>query len=194
MDSTISLSSVNEQSTDLDILLAIQAQQVQGLDLLYDRYSKLVYSTAVQILNNIEEAEEVTQETFLYLWQRSEIYQPKRGSLSGFLITMARSRSIDRLRSRQSSQQKLQRIQTFSNCVPHYNPPLEFVTAQERSSLVREALKQLSPEDRQLLETAYYKGLSQSEIAERDGIPLGTVKSRARQALKKLRAALNHLV
>lgn len=185
---------VNEQSTDLEIFFAIQAQQVKALDLLYDRYGRLVYSTAIQILNNVEEAEEVTQETFLRLWQRSEIYQPNRGSLSGFLITLTRSRAIDRVRSRKSSQQKLQRIQTFSDCVLDYNPPLEFVTVQERSNLVREALKQLSPADRQILETAYYEGLSQSEIAKRDGIPLGTVKSRARQALKKLRTILNHLI
>ena len=190
-----SLSAVNEQSTDLEIFLAIQSQHLKALDVLYDRYGKLVYSTAVQILNNVEEAEEVTQETFLSLWQRSEIYQPKRGSLSGFLITMTRSRSIDRLRSRKSSQEKLQRFQTFSDYVlPHHNPPLEFVTVQERINLVHKALKQLSPYDRQLLETAYYEGLSQSEIAKREGIPLGTVKSRVRQALKKLRTALNHLV
>lgn len=185
---------VNEKSTDSELLKAIQAQQVKALDLLYDRYGRLVYSSAIQILNNVEEAEEVTQETFLRLWQRSEIYQPNRGSLSGFLITLTRSRAIDRVRSRKSSQQKLQRIQNFSDCVLNYNPPLEFVTVQERSNLVREALKQLSPADRQILETAYYEGLSQSEIAKRDGIPLGTVKSRARQALKKLRTALNHLI
>jgi RNA polymerase sigma-70 factor (ECF subfamily) len=156
MDSTPSLSAANEQSTDLELFLAIQAQQVKALDVLYDRYGKLVYSTAVQILNNVEEAEEVTQETFLYLWQRSEIYQPKRGSLSGFLITMTRSRSIDRLRSRKSNQEKLERFQTFSDCVlPDHNPPLEFVTVQERVNLVHEALKQLPPDDRQLLETAY---------------------------------------
>jgi RNA polymerase sigma-70 factor, ECF subfamily len=194
MDSIPSPPVINAQSTDLEIFSAIQAQQVKALDLLYDRYSKLVYSTAAQILNSIEEAEEVTQETFLRLWQRSEIYQPKRGSLSGFLFTMARSRSLDRLRSRQARQQKIQRIQTFSDYVSDYNPPLEFVTVKERSNLVRAALKQLSDDDRQLLETAYYEGLSQSEIAKRDGIPLGTVKSRARQALKKLRTALKSLV
>jgi len=175
----------HEQSTDLEIFLAIQAQQVKALDLLYDRYGRLVYSTALRILNSVEEAEEVTQETFLRLWQCSEIYQPNRGSLSGFLLTLTRSRSVDRLRSRKSSQEKLQRIQTFSDCMSHHNPPLEFVTVQERSNLVREALKQLSPADRELLKTAYYEGLSQSEIARRNGIPLGTVKSRARQALKK---------
>jgi RNA polymerase sigma-70 factor, ECF subfamily len=194
MDSTLLPPTVNAQSTDLEIFLAIQAQQVKALDLLYDRYSKLVFSTAVQILNNVEEAEEVIQETFLRLWERSSIYQPQRGSLSGFLITLTRSRSLDRLRARSARQQKIQRIQTFSNDVSDYNPPLEFVTVEERSNLVREALKQLSPEDRQILEAAYYEGLSQSELAQRDGIPLGTVKSRARQALKKLRTALNPLV
>ncbi|MEA5598250.1 sigma-70 family RNA polymerase sigma factor [Rivularia sp. UHCC 0363] len=193
MDS-MPLPSVNEELADLEIFLAIQARQVKALDILYDRYGRLVYSTAVQILNNIEEAEEVTQEIFLRLWQRSDIYQPSKGSLSSFLITMTRSRSIDRVRSRQSSQRKLQRFQTFSEGAPDYNPPLEFVTVEERTQLVREALKQLSPADRQLLQTAYYDGLSQSEIAKRDDIPLGTVKSRARQALKKLRAALNSLV
>jgi RNA polymerase sigma-70 factor, ECF subfamily len=194
MDSMSTPPAVNEKSTDLEIFLAIQAQQIEALDLLYDRYGRLVYSTAVQILGNIEEAEDVTQETFLRLWQRSEIYQPQRGSLSGFLITLTRSRAIDRVRSRKSSQQKLQRIQTLTDCGSTYNSPLDFVTVQERADLVRAALQQLSPADRQLLETAYYDELSQSEIAKRDGIPLGTVKSRARQALKKLRIALNHLI
>lgn len=185
---------VNDRSTDLEIFLAIQAQQVKALDVLYDRYGRLVYTTAVQILNNVEEAEDVTQEAFLRLWQRSEIYQPKRGSLSGFLITLTRSRALDRVRARKSSDQKLQRIQTLSDCGSNYNPPLEFATVQERSDLVRAALQQLSAADRQLLETAYYEEMSQSEIAERDGIPLGTVKSRARGALKKLRAVLNDLI
>lgn len=185
---------VDGQSTDLEIFGAIRAQQVKALEVLYDRYGKLVYSTALQILHSAEEAEEVTQEIFLRLWQRSEIYQPKRGSLSGFLITLARSRSIDRLRSRSASQQKLQRIQTFSDWGADHNSPLEFVTLEERSNVVREALQKLSPGDRQLLEAAYYDGLSQSAIAQRDGIPLGTVKSRARQALKKLRAALTPLI
>jgi RNA polymerase sigma-70 factor, ECF subfamily len=185
---------VTKQSTDLDIFLAIQTQQLKALDLLYDRYGKFVYSTAIRIVNNIEEAEEITQETFLRLWQRSEIYQPNRGSLSGFLITLARSRSLDLLRSRKSSQQRLQRVQTASGGVPDHNPPLEFATTDERTRRVQEALSQLLPAERALLETAYYEGLSQSEIADRDGIPLGTVKSRSRQALKKLHAVLKHLI
>ncbi len=194
MDSTPLPPVINEQSTDLEIFLAIQAQQVKALDVLYDRYHKLVFSTAIRILNNVEEAEEVTQETFLRLWQRRGIYQPQRGSLSCFLITLSRSRALDRVRARSARQQKIQRIQTHSQFVCDHNPPLEFAGAAERADLVREALTQLAPEDRQILEAAYYQGLTQSELAARDGIPLGTVKSRARQALKKLRIALNHLV
>ncbi|MBE9012407.1 sigma-70 family RNA polymerase sigma factor [Pseudanabaenaceae cyanobacterium LEGE 13415] len=183
-----------EQLTDLELFLAIQAQQVKALDVLYDRYGKLVYSLAFRILNNIEEAEEVTQETFLRLWQRSNLYQPNRGSLSGFLITMTRSRSLDRLRSRSAAQAKIQRFGIFSQGASDYNPALEFAMVQERSHRVHKALQQLSSADRQLLETAYYEGLSQSEIAKRHGIPLGTVKSCARQALKKLRAELAPLI
>ncbi len=195
MDSMPSaLPAVNAQSTDTEIFLAIRSQQVKALDLLYDRYGKLVYSIAFRMLSNVEEAEETTQETFLRLWQRSEIYQPERGSLSGFLVMITRSRCLDRLRSRKATHQKLQRIQTASHGVTNYNPPLEFVTVEERSQLVREALNQLSAVERKVLETAYYEGLSQSEIAKRDGIPLGTVKSRSRQALKKLRTALKHLI
>lgn len=123
MDSMPSEPAVSDKATDTEIFLAIQAQQVKALDLLYDRYGRLVYSTAVRMLNNIEEAEEVTQETFLRLWQRSEIYQPGRGSLSGFLVMLARSRSLDLLRSRKSSHQKLQRIQTAATCVLNYTPP-----------------------------------------------------------------------
>ncbi len=183
---------VNEKSTDTELFLAIQSQQVKALDLLYDRYGKLVYSIAIKMMSAVEEAEEVTQETFLRLWQRSEIYQPHRGSLSGFLITMTRSRCLDRLRSRKAAHQKLQHIQTASECVLNDNPPLEFVTVEERSHLVRAALQQLSSAERTLLETAYYEGLSQSEIAKRQDIPLGTVKSRSRLALKKIRLALQH--
>lgn len=185
---------INEQSTDAEILLAIQLQQVKALDLLYERYSKLVHSVAMRILDNAEEAEEVTQDTFLRLWQRSEIYQCHRGSLNGFLIMLAKSRSLDLLRARKSSYRKLQRLQRSSVYRPDCDPALEFITLEERMHFVRQALDRISPAAQQLLETAYYEGLSQSEIAKRDRIPLGTVKSRSRLALRQLRFALKHLV
>jgi RNA polymerase sigma-70 factor, ECF subfamily len=185
---------VHEQSTDIELFLAIQAQQVKALDVLYERYGKVVYSTALRILTNIEAAEEVTQETFLRLWQRSDIYQPSRGTLGGFMITLARSKALDKLRAQKSRYQKIERLKSYSNQPLEHNPPLTFVTVEERAARVSEALQQLSPDERNLLEMAYYGGLSQSEIAERDSLPLGTVKSRTRQALKKLRNALTPLI
>ena len=185
---------VSEESTDAEIFLAIQLRQVNALNLLYERYSKLVYSVAIRVLNNPEESEEVTQDTFLRLWQRSEIYQYHRGSLSGFLVMLARSRSIDLLRSRKSSYQKLQRIQLLFSCLSEYSLPLEFAMIEERARLIHQAFEQLSPTAQKLLKCIYYEGISQPEIAKREGVPIGTVKSRLRLARRQLRCALNRLI
>ena len=185
---------VNEQSTDSELMGAIAQQQMKALDCLYDRYGKLVYTVAFRVLNNVEAAEDITQETFLKLWQNTGIYQANRGSLSSFLAMLARSRSIDKVRSRQSHRQRLQQWQQIHHTSGKSPTPLESATLDERAGLVRDALNQLSDTERQVLEVAYYEGLSQSEIARHTEVPLGTVKSRSRQALKKLRAALRHKI
>ncbi|MEL7224926.1 MAG: sigma-70 family RNA polymerase sigma factor [Cyanobacteria bacterium J06576_12] len=182
----------NEKSTDLELFSAIEQAQLKALNFLYDRYGKLVYTIALRVVNNVEEAEDITQEVFLKLWQQSSIYKPERGSLSNFLVMLTRSKSIDRVRSRKSHHQRLHQWQTTLHPPPSSNAPLESATLNERAILVREALKQLSEAERKVLETAYYGGLSQSEIAKHTEIPLGTVKSRSRQALKKLRTILKH--
>jgi RNA polymerase sigma-70 factor, ECF subfamily len=174
--------------SDLDLLFALRAGQVDALASLYDRYSKLVYGLAYKILGNLEEAEDITQEVFLTLWRR-DAYNPSRGSLSSFLTTMTRSRSIDKLRSRGSKLRLMQRWQGIVKSEVAITP-LEQASMGERSQLVREALSQLPESERLILEIAYYEGLSQSEIAERLEIPLGTVKTRSRQGLLKLRQRL----
>jgi RNA polymerase sigma-70 factor (ECF subfamily) len=178
--------------SDVDLLLALRGGQVSALGSLYDRYSRLVYGLAYKILGNAEEAEDITQEVFLTLWRR-DAYNPSRGSLSGFLTTMTRSRSIDKLRSRSS---KLRFIQRWQGIVKSEvtATPLEQASLGERSQLVREALSLLPESERLILEIAYYEGLSQSEIAERLNIPLGTVKTRSRQGLLKLRQTLQNQV
>lgn len=184
--------SVDCNSTDLALFSAIQQRQMRALDLLYDRYGRLIYSVAFRILNSVEAAEDVTQETFLKLWQQFDHYQPQRGTLSNFLVVMARSRAIDKVRSRKSAHQRLQKWQASLTVACTQNHPLEAATIKEREQLVRTALSQLSDAERQVLETAYYGGLSQSEIAKQSNLPLGTVKSRSRQALRKLRLALQN--
>ncbi len=175
--------------SDLDLLHAIKQGQVNALGVLYDRYSRLVYGLAYKVLQNSEEAEDITQDVFLTLWQR-DAYDPKRGTLSSFLMTMTRSRAIDKLRSRGSRLRFLQRWQGIVKSETAAPQPLEQASIQERSQLVKEALAQLPESERQVLEIAYYGGLSQSEIAKQLDVPLGTIKTRSRQGLLRLRKTL----
>ena len=175
--------------TDAELFEAMQAQQHSALATLYDRYASLVYRLALRILLNPQEAEDLTQEIFLKLW-RSSTYDVNRGSLSSFLTTLTRSRAIDRLRSRSSTLKSLQRWGTTMTAQPPPMTPFEAASIHQRSEHVRSALADLPDKYRQILELAYYEGLSQSEIAARLEIPLGTVKSWSRQGLLTLRKTL----
>ena len=176
-------------SSDADLLASLRAGQVEALRTLYQRYGRLVYTLSRRILHSDEEAEEITQDVFLTLWHK-DAYQANRGSLSRYLVVLARSRSIDRLRSQTSHRQRLHKWHLMMTDVS--SSPLDMATLTERGERTRQALSNLSDKERQVIEIAYYEGLSQSEIAQRLNIPLGTVKSRSRQALRKLRQTLQH--
>ncbi|HBL13112.1 MAG TPA: RNA polymerase subunit sigma [Cyanobacteria bacterium UBA11162] len=175
--------------TDAELFQAMKAGQRSALGILYDRYGKLVYGLALHMLKNPQEAEDLTQEIFLALW-RSDRYNPTRGSLSSFLTIMTRSRAIDKLRSRKTSLKFLDRWRQNTTAETPLNTPFEQASYTERSQQVQNALAQLSDNQRQILEMSYYDGLSQSEIAQQLDIPLGTVKTRSRQGLLKLRQTL----
>jgi RNA polymerase sigma-70 factor (ECF subfamily) len=192
-DSSALDSTASSATSDYDLLAVLAEGQVKALSVLYDRYARLVYSLAYKILENTEEAEDITQEVFLTLWRRNT-YDPKRGSLSSFLTTMTRSRAIDKLRSKGARLRVLQRLQGTVRLEANTPTPLEQASIGERSQVIRRALAQLSETERQVLEIAYYEGLSQSEIAKRLNIPLGTVKTRSRQGLLKLRQTLQDYV
>ncbi|MBD2464450.1 sigma-70 family RNA polymerase sigma factor [Oscillatoria sp. FACHB-1407] len=181
-----------KRSSDEDVLVALREGRMSALDVLYDRYAKQVYSLAYRILASTEEAEDITQEVFLTLWQK-DTYQSSRGSLKTFLITLTRSRSIDRLRHQGTRHRFLQRWQRLSASEQETAPPLDDVSVNEQSHLLQEALTVLSDSEREILEIAYYEGISQTEIAKRLNLPLGTVKSRSRQGLNKLRQHLQNL-
>lgn len=174
---------------DSEIYQALKAGEKSALGILYDRYGKLVYGLAYKILNNSPEAEDLTQEIFLALW-RNDIYNPTRGSLGNFLAMMTRSRAIDKLRSRNTSARFLERWSKIISTETFVNTPFEQASIAERSQQIQHALAQLSQEQRQILEMIYYEGLSQSEIAKQLNIPLGTVKTRSRLGLLKLRLYL----
>ena len=178
-------------SPDAELLGSLKTGQVEALRTLYQRYGRLVYTLARRILRSDEEAEEITQDVFLTLWHKDN-YQASRGSLSRYLVVLARSRAIDRLRSQTSHRQRLYKWHLMMADVSP--TPLDMATLSERGERTRQALATLSDKERQVIEIAYYEGLSQSEIARRLDLPLGTVKSRSRQALRKLRQTLqSHL-
>lgn len=191
-DSLVPDSATLKHQSDQDVVAALREGQISALDVLYDRYAQQVYSLAYRILANSEEAEDITQEVFLSLWQK-DLYQRARGSLKAFLVTMTRSRAIDKLRHRDTRHRFLQRWQRLSMADQETPPPLDHISVSEQSGLLQQALATLSASERAILEIAYYEGMSQSEIAQRLNLPLGTIKSRSRQGLRKLRQHLEYL-
>jgi RNA polymerase sigma-70 factor (ECF subfamily) len=175
--------------TDAELLNGLKTKQPEALGCLYDRYGSVVYGMALKTLQSQPEAEDLTQEIFLSLWQRP-IDPAKQDHLVRYLIVMTRSRAVDKLRSRTRNLNLVQRWgQTVTTASPTPTP-VDYAVTDERSQQVRQALTQLSSQQRQVIELAYDAGLSQSEIAQRLDQPLGTVKSWTRQGLLKLKQLL----
>lgn len=179
--------------SDVAIIEAIRLGDRTALATLYDRYSGLVYKLAIRILKTPEAAADLSQEVFLSLWTRPDRYNPDRASLAVFLSVMTRSQALNRIRSAKSQEQLMQRIGRADMASPAENPNLDQASLEELTKRVVNALSQIPDAQRQVLELAYYEGLSQSDITEKIGIPLGTVKSRSRQGLLKLRELLKDL-
>ncbi|MGC1196948.1 MAG: sigma-70 family RNA polymerase sigma factor [Geitlerinemataceae cyanobacterium] len=179
--------------TDLDLYRSLQSGNSSALAAIYDRYGSLVYGLALKLLTNAQEAEDLTQEIFLALWHQGN-YHSDRGSLGGFLTVLTRSRAIDRLRSRSRRVKLLGQLNQSLTEHPKGLTPFEDATIRERRVRVRDALQHLPEKLRKVLEMSYYEDLSQSAIADRLGIPLGTVKTRSRQGLLKLRQRLKEVL
>lgn len=172
---------------DLELFHGLKAKDAAAIGKLYDRYGALMYTLALKILGNSQEAEDLIQEVFTKLWEKCN-YDPQRGSLQSFLLILVRSRAIDKLRSQKSAQQRLENWHR-ETCLDVPNEP----QVDETTERVRDALNQLPEKQRQALEMAYYKGLSQSEIAKQLNVPLGTVKSWFRLGFGKMRQMLADL-
>jgi RNA polymerase sigma-70 factor (ECF subfamily) len=175
-----------------DQLLEEVAVDLTALATLYDRHAKLVYGLALTILGSREEAEDLTQEVFVTICGPHG-YDRDRGSVSAFLITMTRSRALDRLRRRHRSARLLKTWHEAAAPATVAGPPCEDVSTRRAAERVRAVLAALPEMQRQVLEMAYYRGLSQTEIAAELDTPLGTVKSRLRRALIALSEALEDL-
>lgn len=180
-----------DSDSDRALVHKLQAGNTDALAMLYDRYAPMVYTLALKMLHNAAEAEDLTQEAFVNFWQQQK-YDPDRGSVGSYLATYTRSRALDRLRVGGGRRNIMKKVQRMTGATPRPPTPLEQAAQSERQQRLREALNHLSPVEREVLEIAYFEGLSQSQIAQRLGIPLGTVKTRSRQGLLRLRDHLGN--
>jgi RNA polymerase sigma-70 factor (ECF subfamily) len=179
-----------EPPTDAALLRQVAERQAEAISALYDRYATTLLALAKRILGGQPDAEEILQEVFLHVWNHAGRYDAGRSSVSTWLILITRSRAIDRLRTRKVVE-RTHETSAQENPVEHASPEgVETVFIRERRERVRREMVKLPKEQRQVLELAFYEGLSQSEIAAKADLPLGTVKTRTLLAMKKLRSAL----
>jgi RNA polymerase sigma-70 factor (ECF subfamily) len=167
----------------------------QAFGALYDRRHALVHGVVLRIVRRREDVEDVVEETFWQAWRQAGRFEPSRGAVQTWLLTIARSRALDRVRS--LSRLREEPLDAADGGVAAQqamagDPGMD-AEASERRTIVLAALADLPPEQREALELGYFSGLSQSEIAERTGQPLGTVKTRMRLAMQKLRGRLQVL-
>jgi len=163
-----------------------------ALGALYDRWVRSLYSLVLHLLKDPDEAEDVVEETFWQAWRKAGSYEPSRGAVSTWLLTIGRRKALDRLRARKRSREDLLGDDRSFADLPSSEPdPSLDAESVELRENVRQALNGLPAEQREVLELGYFSGLSQSEIADVTGQPLGTVKTRMRLAMQKLREPLS---
>ena len=174
---------------DVDVVMRVAAGDRDAVAELYDRHASRVLGLAYRIVQNSSDAEDVVQEVFSQAWRTAQAYRATRGTVAGWLLMMARTRAIDRLRTRQAKQASVGA--DHLDAVPSDSPAVpDQLIATEQAVQVREAMLELPADQRTALELAYFEGLTHTEIAERLRTPLGTVKTRIRSALAALRRSV----
>jgi RNA polymerase sigma-70 factor (ECF subfamily) len=176
------------QTSDTELLHAVARNEEGALTVLYDRYRLILFGLLVRILNSREEAEDVLQEVFLQVWRRAADFDEERGRPFTWLVTLTRSRAIDRLRS-VAARQRLADAALPEVGEDATDAASDTLLAEQRAIVAR-ALATLPEEQRRTLKLAYFEGLTQSEIAAKLGSPLGTVKTRMRAGMTTLRELL----
>ena len=177
----------------IELVQSIAGGDQHALSALYEQAHRLVFTLMVRITNDRATAEELTIEVFHEVWRRASRYDPAGGSVVGWIMNQARSRAIDRLRF----EQRKKRVNPDADVPPDAPAaidPQEIVDVRERGRVVRNALEVLKPEERQAIETAFFGELTYREVADKLDQPLGTVKTRVRSGLAKLRQALTGTV
>jgi RNA polymerase sigma-70 factor, ECF subfamily len=180
--------------SDDRMLDLLSRAEPEGIEMLYDRYSGLAYTLAFRVLNDAGAAEDVVQEAFLSVWRRASTYRSDRGSLRTWVCSIVHHRALDRLRGRAGGARRDVALEHAPMAVTSVSDTWDKVADVLERDTVRRALDQLSVEQRETIELAYFGGYSQTEISDLMRVPLGTVKGRTRLALRKLRGVLEFQV
>ena len=183
---------------DTELVKRMRSKDERALATFYDRWFPVVHGVVSRMLESPDDVEDVVEEAFWQAWRQAERFDAERGSAQTWLLTIARSRALDRLRAHRRLREEplidsTAEADTSGPTPAAPSDPLADAEHAERSRLVRAALADLPTEQREALELGYFAGLSQSEIAEQTGQPLGTIKTRMRLALQKLRDRLSPL-
>ena len=179
----------DDARADIALLTRVIARDASAIGELYDRHNRLLFGLILRILRDRSEAEEVLQEVFVQVWTRADTYNVELGVPAAWLVRVARNRAIDRLRA---NNVRLRAVESAPLPEAAASPETQAAASEQQRAIVR-ALDALPPDQRILIEKAYFEGLTQSELADRFKLPLGTVKTRIRSGMMALRQQLSQM-
>ncbi|OGU37258.1 MAG: hypothetical protein A2068_01540 [Ignavibacteria bacterium GWB2_35_6b] len=185
----------NSSEDEAELLGRIALGDQNSLEKIYDLYSGVIFSLVLRILKRKEDAEEVTQNIFMQIWEKANLFNYEKGTAYTWIINLARNKAIDRLRSKdyKDHKEKLIELDKYDWWQEEKaNITIDSLSDFDTIEYVKNALSQLPGEQKQVIEMAYFEGWTQAEIADKLNLPLGTVKTRARQAMIKLQKSLEN--
>ncbi|MFN2476847.1 MAG: sigma-70 family RNA polymerase sigma factor [Chthoniobacterales bacterium] len=182
--------------TDFELMASIQQEDPEALSLLYDRYNGILKALILRVVHNEAEADDLLQEIFMEIWNQAKNFSAQKGKPLGWMVTLARRRAIDGLRKKQAYARAGDRLQAETEQQPDawvHNATEEEITFSDTRILVRRVINTLPPAQQQAINLAFFRGMSQREIAAKTNTPLGTVKTRLELGLKKIYDGLKEL-
>ncbi|HEY1769966.1 MAG TPA: sigma-70 family RNA polymerase sigma factor [Chthoniobacterales bacterium] len=184
------------QPTDVELMEGIQREDPEALSQLYDRYNGIIKALILRVVHNEAEADDLLQEIFMEVWRHAQNFSAKKGKPLGWMVTLARRRAIDGLRKKQAYARAGERLQNETEQQPEawvHNATAEEIDFSDTRALVRKVINSLPPAQQQAIDLAFFRGMSQREIAANTNTPLGTVKTRLELGLKKIYDGLKEL-